>query len=265
MSSLWSRVVTVAAALASVGTVSADVRMFNNINDFAALSEASGGFPSQRFRSSGIVAPVFQVNSYNPEEVDDAPYIFLGTIYGEMQGGPMILDAKDLSLVYADPQYENTYCSSVERIGDTPYLAFWEGFHNRGHANGFCLIFDEHYNLKYNVTAQGLHGALADMHEMSFSPEGTVVFSTYFNIPYDCSPVGGPPDTLLMDSGFQEVDPETNEVLFDWHASQHFNIELSYANYGPAYGVAEGSGWDYFHINSIEKVSDLKYPQLSSY
>lgn len=256
MASFWSLAAT---ALACAGTVVADVRTFNNLNDFTALTNSSGGFPSQKFRSSNIVAPVFQVNSFNEDEVDDAPYIFLGTVYGKMNAGPMILDARDLSLVYADQNYDNTYSSSVQYIGDTPYLTFWEGFHTRGHANGWCLIFDQDYNLKYNITANGLDGALADMHELSFTPDGNIIYSTYVNIPFNLTSVGGPEETLLMDSGFQEVDPDTKEILFDWHCSEHFDVTDSFATYGHGYGMSNTSGWDFAHINSIQKTVDNNY------
>ncbi|OTA08012.1 hypothetical protein A9Z42_0089470 [Trichoderma parareesei] len=152
----------------------------------------------------------------------------------------MIFDARDLSLVYADQQYENTYASNAYLVNGTRYLAFWEGGHTRGHANGNCLFFDEAYNLRYNVTAQGLNDAMADMHELSVTDAGTVIFSTYFNIPFDCRPVGGPEDALLMDSGFQEIDLATGELVFDWHASKYFAIDQSYAEYTDAYGTEQG-------------------------
>lgn len=236
------------------GLVSADREPMTDVEAFTALADEHDGFPHQNFRSSDIVAPVFQINSIDRERLGDERYLFLGSVYGHMKGGPMIVDSRDFSLVYADQKYENAYTSEVQMIDGERYLTFWEGGHTRGHANGYCLIFDEQYNLKYNVTAQGLHGALADMHEMMVTEDRTVIFSTYFNIPYNCSAVGGPEDAMLMDSGFQEVDMETNEVLFDWAASKHFSIEDTHARYGGGFGVGDNSGFDFFHINSIQKV-----------
>ncbi|PNY29792.1 Uncharacterized protein TCAP_00293 [Tolypocladium capitatum] len=259
MTSLWLTAAGV-AALWWAGSAAADLGIYSDRENFTAYADSQDGFPSQTFRSSDIVAPVFQVNSWDRAHADAAPYLFLGTVYGHMKAGPMIFDAGDLSLVYADQRYDNTYCSNVQVIGGTRYMIFWEGVHNRGHASGHCLVYDENYRLRYNVTAQGLHGrALADMHEMMFTPDETIVFSTYFNIPYDCRAVGGPEEALLMDSGFQEVDPETNKVLFEWNASDHFDIADSFARYDEVYGVTPDSGFDFFHINSIEKTSDGNY------
>lgn len=247
---------TALTALLGASAAVADIQPYGDINAFSKAVEKAEprGFPSQTFRSADVKAPIFQVNSWDKEGVDDMPYIFIGTVYGSMHAGPMILDARDLSLVYADQQYDNTYFSDVQTIDGVPYLTFWEGIHTRGHANGHCLVFDQNYNLVYNVSAQGLHGALADMHEMSFTPDGTIIFSTYFNIPFDCRRVGGPEDALLMDSGFQEIDPKTNEVVFEWAASHHFDVAKTNAEYGEHYGVHPNSGFDFFHINSIQKV-----------
>ncbi|KAL7943554.1 Arylsulfotransferase domain-containing protein [Trichoderma barbatum] len=230
-----------AAALLFAYTTLADVPLITNAPDFIGLSESDKGFPSQKFRSSDIIAPVFLVNKWDQDQVDNASYIFIGSVYGENKAGPMIFNARDMSLVYADQKYENTYTSNVHFINGTNYFAFWEGSHTRGHANGNCLFFDENYNLKYNVTAQGLNDAGADMHELSVTESGTVIFSTYFNIPFDCRSVGGPENALLMDSGFQEVDPATNELIFDWQASNFFTIDNSYASYNADYGTHDGN------------------------
>jgi hypothetical protein len=244
-----------AAALLFTHAALADVPLITNATEYIDLANSQGGFPSQTFRSSAIVAPIFFINKWEKDQVDNASYVFLGTVYGEWKAGPMIFDARDMSLIYADQRYENTYTSNVHTINGSRYFAFWEGGHTRGHANGNCLFFDEDYNLKYTVTAQGLGDAEADMHELSVTKDGSIIFSTYFNIPYDCTAVGGPDNALLMDSGFQEVDAVTNQLIFDWHASRFFDINDSFALYNEDYGVSPDSGFDFFHINSIQKVS----------
>lgn len=244
----------------------ADIPPLTNSSEFTTLTTSYANFPSQTFRSSPLTAPIFLLNRLDASRASNASHIFLGTVYGTNKAGPMVFDARDLSLVYADQRYENTYASNVYTINGTRFLAFWEGGHTRGHANGNCLFFDEAYTLRYNVTAQGLNDAMADMHELSVTETGTVIFSTYFNIPFDCRPVGGPEDALLMDSGFQEIDLATGELVFDWHASKWFAIDQSYAEYSDAYGVSPDSGFDFFHINSIQKASNpsLSHLQRSS-
>ncbi|PTB59145.1 hypothetical protein M431DRAFT_544402 [Trichoderma harzianum CBS 226.95] len=213
----FSSIISATALLFAHSTL-ADVPLITNATDFTTLADTDKGFPSQTFRSSDIIAPVFLVNKWEQDQVDNASFIFFGTVYGENKAGPMIFDARDMSLVYADQKYENTYTSNVHVINGTRYFAFWEGGHTRGHANGNCLFFDENYNLKYNVTAQGLNDARADMHELSVTQSGTIIFSTYFNIPFDCRSVGGPENALLMDSGFQETQ-DGNYLVSSRHMS----------------------------------------------
>ncbi|KAK0765857.1 hypothetical protein N5P37_001797 [Trichoderma harzianum] len=213
----FSSIISATALLFAHSTL-ADVPLITNATDFTTLADTDKGFPSQTFRSSDIIAPVFLVNKWEQDQVDNASFIFFGTVYGENKAGPMIFDARDMSLVYADQKYENTYTSNVHVINGTRYFAFWEGGHTRGHANGNCLFFDENYNLKYNVTAQGLNDARADMHELSVTQSETIIFSTYFNIPFDCRSVGGPENALLMDSGFQETQ-DGNYLVSSRHMS----------------------------------------------
>lgn len=245
------------AGFASAAVEPRDIQLLTDVDQFNSLADAHGGFPQQTFRSSDIVAPVFQINTWDRNLTDDSSHIFIGSVYGNMKGGPMILDANDLSLVYADQEYENAYFSEPQVIGGKNYLTFWEGYHTRGHANGFCLVMDEQYNIRFNVSAVGLHGALADMHEMHVTHNDTILFTTYFNIQYDTSEVGGEENALMQESGFQEVDPATNEVLFDWHASDWFDVSDTFARYDESYGVGPDSGFDFFHINSVEKVSPM--------
>jgi hypothetical protein len=92
------------------------------------------------------------------------------------------------------------------------------------------------------------------MHEMQITQDGTIIFIAYFNIPWNCTQWGGAEDGLLMDSGFQEVDPATNELLFNWSASPWFDVNDTHARYSPAFSVSNASGRGFFHINSVQKV-----------
>ncbi|KAH7170043.1 ASST-domain-containing protein [Dactylonectria macrodidyma] len=258
--SMRSTASAVLSTLVWAGSSLADTVLYNSLDEFNALAKSSKGFPSQKFRSSDVTAPVFHVNTFNHSAVDDAGYIFMGSVYGKMGAGPMIFDAKDLSLVYADQHYDNAYTSQSQTINGTRYLVFWEGVHNRGHANGYGLVFNENYDLVYNVTASGYEEAtLADMHEMRITDDSSALFTTYWSIPWNCTSLGGDADGLLMDSGFQEVDLATNKVLFSWAATDHFDVGDTYARYGSGFGVSDNSGFDFFHINSVDKTDDGNY------
>lgn len=58
------------------------------------------------------------------------------------------------------------------------------------------------------------------------------------------------PGKWIWDSMFQEINLETNELVFEWRASDHFAFSESYISTLPA---TESEPWDWFHINTVEK------------
>jgi hypothetical protein len=256
---VWSTLRTVGVALAGASAALADVQPFTDKKAFGALVEHADhpGFPSQTFHSSNIIAPIFQVNAWEPNEMDDARYIFLGSIYGHMKAGPMIFDSRDLSLVYADQQYDNVYTSNVQMFNGEPHLIFWTGQHQRGHASGHARLYDQNYNLVSTIHAQGLPGnAGVDMHEINLTPDNHALFTSYPKKVRDTRSVGGKIADTIWEGEFQDVDPITNEVYFQWAASDHFAFNLTHA---PRKRFVRDGAYDWFHINSVEKTEDGNY------
>lgn len=76
----------------------------------------------------------------------------------------------------------------------------------------------------------------------------------YYPQPADLTSFGGPENGWLLDSIFQEVDLETGELIFEWRASDHIPTESTMrSTLDTDEGKSPASGFDYFHINSIEK------------
>lgn len=230
-------------SLLSVGNVVADEPFYNDL--LAYNQELFGQYPSQTFRSTDIVAPRFQVNTFERDLVDDAGYIFLTMDYGG-KGGPAIFSSKDLSLVYADINYQRSFDARAQVRKTGKYLTFFEG--------GYCHVFDDSYQKKWSVTAKGLGRTTADLHEFQFTDKGTAIMSVYQDIKYNMTSLGGPVDGMLSDCVFQEVDLETNNVLYLWRASSHFPLTDTYVEYDPDMNFMGNQGFDWFHINSIYKV-----------
>jgi hypothetical protein len=242
-----------AAALLLSSLVHADVPIYTDAVVYN--SGALGNAPNQTFISSDIVAPIFQVSVFDTANVDPAPYLFLALTYNG-KGGPMIFNATDLSLVYADQKWPGAFDARIQTLNGTRYLTFWEGVQLGGHANGYCAVYDETYTLKYNLTAVGLSSdALADLHEFQFTEDGTALITIYENIPYNTAGVNGPTQGLLMDNVVQEIDVATGALKFQWRASDHFSITDTFGYYSSSFGVGEKTGFDFFHINSVAKVS----------
>lgn len=100
---------------------------------------------------------------------------------------------------------------------------------------------------------------MADQHECHFTEEGTALLTVYEEVPYDLTPVWGTRDGTLLDSLFQEIDPRTGELVFQWRASDHYGIEDSVFILMPEPDVL-----DFFHINSVEKVSSASVLSFGS-
>lgn len=91
-----------------------------------------------------------------------------------------------------------------------------------------------------------------DMHEFQITPDDTAVFVAYAITPADLREAGGLEDGWIWDGIIQEVDVETNELLFQWRASEHFSFaEVDRDREGN--GDSEEQPWDFFHINSVDK------------
>lgn len=98
---------------------------------------------------------------------------------------------------------------------------------------------------------QSLEG---DIHEFHITPDDTALMTVYYPSPADLTSVGGPQDGWLLDSIFQEIDVESGELIFEWHASHHITVDSTMRTaMGSDDGTTPSSGLDYFHINSIDK------------
>lgn len=205
-----------------------------------------GKRPTQSFISNPeILAPLIQINVWNEEKISPTggSHIFLRHDYE--QSSPLILDASDLTLVYMDRSYDRTSDIRVQTINDQSYLTFYAGTIVDGHGNGDGMVLDNHYNEAYRVNVQNL-SVKNDLHEFQFTDDGTALITAYELVPMNLRPYHGSSRGALLDGVFQEINIETNEVLFEWRASEHVDLHDSY------YKVE--SKWDFFHINSIQKV-----------
>ena len=114
-------------------------------------------------------------------------------------------------------------------------LAFYE-WAPRGRS--FYALLDRRYRLIARIRAGNDYRI--NTHELQVTPAGTAYVSAYRPVR-----LSGLPRPVL-DFVIQEIDLETGDVLFEWHALDHVQPSASYE---PPRG--RGS-WDYFHGNSIE-------------
>ncbi len=148
--------------------------------------------------------------------------------------GAAILSDRGRLQWYFDAPYPTNDLKVVELAGRRLLALFLEPRDEPPHH----LLLDEAYQPVGRITAG--NGFALDSHDLQVSPRGSVY-------------VGADPEVRLgprhraWDYVVQEVDPETGDVLFEWHALDHVPLRASYRR-----RPAAGSRWDPLHGNSIE-------------
>jgi hypothetical protein len=156
------------------------------------------------------------------------------------------------------------------------YLTYWAGIDEGGHGVGSHHMIDKHYQEFKVISAHG-ESYSADLHEFMITPDNTALLTVYDTtwVDYTNSSTSETWQQYVQDCLFQEIDIETNELLFEWRASEHFNFEDSFnlrANVtrrpSPLHSSGQDSavsiqdlpqraarlrGWDWFHLNSVSK------------
>lgn len=214
--------------------------------------------PQNRFYSSEESSPVLQINVWNESAISsEGSHIFLRQSHYDVgTSSPIILDSKDLSTVYVDhlSGFEGVYGTRVQENLGKRYLTFWAGRKDDGFgtSSGFGLAYDEKYRLVYNVSAHNV-GRHSDLHEFAFTGTGSVLVLAVEDVKVD---TGAWPERwssgqklMARDNVIQEIDLETNELLFSWRALDHVSPVDTFEPAGPY--------WDIFHTNSIQKVSTI--------
>jgi hypothetical protein len=117
---------------------------------------------------------------------------------------------------------------------------------------------DSSYEITQSVDAAS--NMTADLHEFLLTPEGTALMTIYQKYQYDMSgwrefdaildPNDADPN-WIWDCVLQEVSVDTRDVLFEWRASEHIDMNDTYHLVRQA-GNHEDP-FDWFHMNSIDK------------
>lgn len=203
------------------------------------------------------------VNLFNPGTSQGliflAPYGFSAdAMYG--QSGALILDNTGTPFWFRPLSSPNLMNSDfrVQTFRGRPVLTFWQGtlatppaytnVPGGSSEPGSCYyILDETYALLKTVSAQ--KGYTSDIHEFLLTPRNTALLLSTKAVPMDLTPYGGPQNGYVQNFAIQEIDLNTNQLLFFWEALQHIPLADSFAD--PAHLETSGNIWDAYHLNSI--------------
>jgi hypothetical protein len=169
--------------------------------------------------------------------------------------GTYILDSKG-DLLWFHPSPSNSeFNLRVQGYRGQAVLTYWQGsLTSFGLGRGKGEILNENYRITHTVMAgNGLQSQGIDEHEFTLGherSEGTAFVEIWKNVQRNLTSVGGPPNGTVTDWIIQEIDVATNKVIWEWHALGHIPLTSSYARY------SSGQPYDYFHLNSIQQLSD---------
>lgn len=216
------------------------------------------------------------VTTFDPDTTSGsvflAPYGFSSdATYG--QPGSLIVDNSGNPIWFHplhSPNLMNTDFR-VQMFHGEPVLTFWQGTlatppaytNTPGGSSepGSCYyILDKTYAVIHTVRAQ--KGFTSDIHEFLLTPRNTALLLSTKKVPMDLTPYGGPKDGYVQDFAIQEIDLDTNQLLFFWDALDHIPLTDSYQS---ASSATETSNiWDVYHLNSIGLTDNAEEILVSS-
>ncbi|KAF2862504.1 hypothetical protein K470DRAFT_255793 [Piedraia hortae CBS 480.64] len=211
-----------------------------------------GAYVEEQFISDeALVAPV--LNQIKPfTACDDGSLLFIAPRGPNATAPrPYILNA-DGSMVWTpvDGDYGEVYNFQVQRYRGEDYLCFWGGQDTwGGHGRGKVYMFDKHYELFKTVDAG--NGLQIDLHSFDIWDDGHATLTAYDSRKTKLAGLlDGPDEIYIWDSLFQEIDLSTDEVVFEWRASDHVGLDETFQ---PLRNGTAELPWDWFHINSVVK------------
>ena len=169
-------------------------------------------------------------------------------------------------LVWEGPKVKTTNLQKQTFEGK-PVITYWNGntttAANIGHGYGNVTFLDESYDEILTVCPDFTlttpdntkFPCNLDFHESFITDRGTILATAYNTTPYDLSPIGGPKEGWTFDSGFVEVNPRTEEVLFSWFPQAHVPVTSTRAPL-TGKGMNQSVPLDWFHINSVVNIGD---------
>ncbi|MGH2903847.1 MAG: arylsulfotransferase family protein [Solirubrobacteraceae bacterium] len=178
--------------------------------------------------------------------------IFLSPYSGPGQIGPMILDEAG-NLVWFDalPAGVEATNLQVQQLNGMPVLTWWQGYiPPQGFGEGEEVIDNTNYQQIGHVRAG--NGLKADLHDFRLLAGETAVLTVFDPIDCNLSSVDGPSSGAVTNAIFQEVDLRTGLVRREWDSLDHVPLSDSHS---VAKTTSTKWPFDYFHINSIDRLS----------
>ncbi|KAL2830442.1 ASST-domain-containing protein [Aspergillus pseudoustus] len=222
-----------------------------------------------------ITIPYHHPSTANPDS--DSDYIFIAPYsgFGPESSGPTQPGAyilrRDGDLVWSGQGYLAGYVANFGPavIDGRPVLKAAQGLLDGGHGRMFGdhVVLNERYETVKVLGAAGSRGRLVSVHEFDVQVDdggkSSVLVEVPVPVPVDLGAFGGVEgQRWVLSSGFQEIDIETGELLFEWYSLDHISpnaTALPLSAEGPFNAFTPHDAWDYFHLNSAAKDAEGNY------
>lgn len=219
--------------------------------DVEAAEENTAQFVSR----PDLVAPGIDVQTtkaYGAKQRADDDLVFLAPKNSDAPvRGPMIFDNEG-EPVWMDPVGDRwTYDFRVQQYEGKPVLTWWQGMHTHsGFGRGEYVLVDRSYHQIASVTTPGTG---ADFHNMTLTPQGTALMTSFPIVKQDLTDIGGRKNGYVGNCVVQEVDVKTGKVLFKWNMLDH--VPLTQTMMDPESNPDEPGSkrkpLDPYHVNSV--------------
>ena len=199
--------------------------------------------------------PTIKMSGHNPDKA--AGEIYLDAQNSGQNAAYMVNGAADLRWYHPTSgsgggHGPGAFNVRIQTYQHKPYLTYWLGHLNLppGDGTGVGVMLNEHYARVHRVTAgAGYQHTGLDLHEFRLARDGTAFATIYAPVRANLTSVGGPAHGIVYDCIAQEINIATNRVVWEWDALRHVPVNASFLRY-------RGGGYDYFHMNSIQELSN---------
>ncbi|KAB8233076.1 uncharacterized protein BDW43DRAFT_300541 [Aspergillus alliaceus] len=176
--------------------------------------------------------------------------------YKPYQIGPYIYDGDGMLIWAGSPMFDNRNVfdfKAVHSIGNKPHLSLvWQFAYDKSD-NGHGVILDNGYNIRKKIPMPNEYGAF-DIHEFNVLDDGrTAMAINYREHEIALDTLDRPGEhTHVLSGGFAQLDLRTEQITYLWDGIDKIALSESVA-INKEYPAVGPPGWDYVHINSIDK------------
>ncbi|KAJ5679325.1 hypothetical protein N7462_007569 [Penicillium macrosclerotiorum] len=196
-----------------------------------------------------------------------SPYLHIApdkptSLYEQFQIGPHIYD-QDGHLVWSgSSMFDNRNVFDfkvINSIGDEPHISLILQYNHDGTERGFGMILDKNYEVFRKVPLREDLGYF-DIHEFNVLDDGqTALVTAYLPHEVDLAELDRPEEkTFVQFGGFAEINLNTAEVVHEWSSAATIPLRES-VHYHADSRVESDPGWDYVHINAVDKNENGDY------